>query len=168
MSVDIVQLFHGDDLTEIKSLLVEFKDFLINDQGVPVENWQGFQQEIDSLPGKYSNRSKGLMFVARLNSKAVGSVFLRQLPFIDGVIPQESGEVKRLYVIPEARGLGISKKLMETLHSVSKAEGYKHLFLDTLERLNQAVNLYKSIGYKPAPAYCENPMHDVVYLMFDL
>ena len=71
--------------------------------------FQDFTTELSSLPGKYSPSSNGALFLARLAStgQAVGCVGLRAMSQPDIC------EIKRLYVDPAGRGLGIGRKLVE-------------------------------------------------------
>jgi len=63
------------------------------------------------------------------------------------------GEVKRMYVVPEARGLGLGRKLLEELESHASALGYGSLVLETGDRQPEAVGLYVSSGFERIPCY---------------
>ena len=77
------------------------------------------------------------------------------------------GEVKRLFVVPNARRRGIGRKLAMLIKDIaSKQLGYKALYLDTLERLPAAIKLYESLGFARCEAYCYNPEHDAVYMSY--
>ena len=65
----------------------------------------------------------------------------------------ECAEVKRVFLKPEYRGRGISKKLMAQLENVAKAKGYRYLILESGEPLVAAMALYKNIGYVTIPNY---------------
>jgi len=58
------------------------------------------------------------------------------------------GEVKRLFVMPEYRGRGISKILLQTLEQCAQEKGDAALFLDTRITLEPAVSLYRSFGFE--------------------
>ena len=57
------------------------------------------------------------------------------------------GEVKRLYIVNEHRGKGISKKLLKTVECYAKEDGCNTLFLDTRITLEPAVSIYRSFGF---------------------
>jgi len=78
-------------------------------------------------------------FVARKDGEAMGCVAL--------VNEAAYGEVKRLYVADNARGLGLAKILMKHLETQARAQGLKSVKLETGEKLAAAVTLYKSLGY---------------------
>ncbi|WP_210495572.1 GNAT family N-acetyltransferase [Patulibacter sp. SYSU D01012] len=91
----------------------------------------------------------GRWVVVRLDGRAVACGGLR--PFADGIV-----EVKRVYVAPEARGRGLSRRLMEHLHEQARAAGYRTLRLDTGDRQAEAQALYRSLGYREIPDYNGN------------
>jgi putative acetyltransferase len=86
----------------------------------------------------------GSIFMAYLNDQAVGCVAL--IPIGGGVY-----ELSKMAVSPEFRGLGIGRKLL--LHTVAQARriGAKSLFLGSNARLEDAVHLYESIGFRHVP-----------------
>ncbi len=57
------------------------------------------------------------------------------------------GEVKRLYIVNEHRGRGLSKKLLKTVECYAKEQGCNTLFLDTRITLEPAVSVYRSFGF---------------------
>jgi GNAT superfamily N-acetyltransferase len=62
-------------------------------------------------------------------------------------------EVKRVVVLPDARGHGLARKLMAYLEDFATATGARRLILQTGDRQPDAVALYQSIGYRPIPIY---------------
>jgi GNAT superfamily N-acetyltransferase len=77
---------------------------------------------------------------------AVGHAGLR-------VLPDGSGEVRKVVVIDEARGLGISKLLMAEIEAIAHEEGMRRLLLQTGNLQHQAVSLYERLGYISIPIY---------------
>lgn len=75
------------------------------------------------------------------------------------------GELKRLYVNEQWRGWGIGSVLAKhAIRASCHQLGYNKLYLDSLERLPAAVNLYKGLGFRPCEAYIYNPMPDAVFM----
>ena len=66
-------------------------------------------------------------------------------------------EIKRMYVIPEARGRGVARKLLVALENAARALGYERVRLDTGPRQPHAEALYRSAGYADIPDYNGNP-----------
>jgi len=63
------------------------------------------------------------------------------------------GEVKRMYVVPEARGRGLGRRLLEELEGEARRLGYASVVLETGDRQQEAVGLYESTGYERIPCY---------------
>jgi len=80
------------------------------------------------------------------NGTAVGCGALRALG--DGV-----AELKRMYVVPEWRGRGVSKALLAGLESAARARGWTTLRLETGPRQPEAIGLYTGAGYRPIGAF---------------
>jgi len=122
-----------------------------------------FEQELTNLPGKYAPPS-GTLLLAKDGQKALGCGALRNL----GSIQDRTCEMKRLYVCPEGRGLGIGKKIARRLIQESVRFGYSTMVLDTLNRLDAAIHLYESLGFVRTEPYYDNPLPGVVYWKLDL
>ncbi|MER5767526.1 GNAT family N-acetyltransferase [Streptomyces sp. NPDC001985] len=60
-------------------------------------------------------------------------------------------ELKRMYVIPEARGLGLARRLLTTLEQNARTAGRTRMVLETGDQQPEAIALYTSTGYVPAP-----------------
>ena len=138
------------DIEDVRALFLEYAGWLGEDLC-----FQGFEAELAGLPGDYAGE-RGALFIARAGLEAAGCIALR--PF-----DATTGEIKRLYVRPAFRGTGLGKKLaLRTLDAARKA-GYRRLVLDTLDRMESAVKLYGSLGFRPIPAYYVNPMKGALY-----
>lgn len=62
-------------------------------------------------------------------------------------------ELKRMYVEPEARGLGIARSMITHLESVARQQGYNEMWLETGTEQPEAMSLYESCGYRPIDPY---------------
>jgi DNA-binding MarR family transcriptional regulator/predicted GNAT family acetyltransferase len=148
------------DIAAARTLMKEYAEFLGEDL-----SFQGFAQELASLPGKYTPPS-GALFVARVpagtgGTKPAGCVALRKLS--PGIC-----EMKRMFVRPEYRGMGIGRLLAERIVTEARTLGYRLMRLDTLDRLQSAVGLYRSMGFEQIPPYCKNPLPGVMFWEKDL
>jgi GNAT superfamily N-acetyltransferase len=91
----------------------------------------------------------GVFLVAWLDDAPVGCGALRPGPTSDDGI----AEVKRMYVVPAARGQGISRRLLAALEAEAFGFGYRRLILETGIRQQEAMALYESSGYRRIPNY---------------
>ncbi|MGQ7945347.1 GNAT family N-acetyltransferase [Flavobacterium sp. WC2509] len=65
----------------------------------------------------------------------------------------ESVELKRMFVLPEARGLGLAQLVIKELEAEAKSQGFKVLILETLYKQIEAINLYQKAGFKIVDNY---------------
>ncbi|MBP3984266.1 GNAT family N-acetyltransferase [Pseudoxanthomonas helianthi] len=155
MSDDIVTLRDArfpQDRDCVEALFREYADSLDVDLG-----FQGFEQEVATLPGAYQAPG-GALFLAFRGDDALGCVALRALDAPD------VAELKRLYVRPAGRGLALGRRLSETAIARATELGYAHLRLDTLPSMQAAQALYAALGFREIAPYRFNPVDGVRYL----
>jgi len=92
----------------------------------------------------------GCFLIARLDGKAVGCGGLK-------IIEPGSGEIKRMWVDREARGLGIARRLLEALEAEAMRMGFGRVRLDTNRVLGEAQAMYRKAGYREIGRYNDNP-----------
>lgn len=148
--MNIVSADSPAQLSEIKTIFREYEQFLNVDLC-----FQGFEEELANLPGKYAS-PHGALFLAVDEKQVAGCVAVRALE-------EEICEMKRLYIRPEYRGTGLGRKLAETVIAEAGKLGYKCMRLDTLESLTEAMGLYRSLGFRQTDSYYHNPMQNVIY-----
>lgn len=106
----------------------------------PEEGATHFELDLDEVrPGR------GAFVVAWEGARALGCGAVRRLlePGLD-----DAGEIKRMYVIPEARGRRIGASILDRLESEARALGLRRLLLETGERQVEAVALYQRTGFR--------------------
>ncbi len=118
--------------------------------------FQDFGQELAGLPGEYSPPD-GCILLALDGEDVVGCVALRKLE-------NSICEMKRLYVRPEFRGLGIGRELSLKIIEVARSKGYQKMRLDTLPSMKRAVTIYKNLGFETIPPYRFNPIKGALFL----
>ncbi|MCW2667258.1 MAG: hypothetical protein JWN57_2220 [Frankiales bacterium] len=89
----------------------------------------------------------GTLLVALLDDEPVGCGAVRPAPF------PATGEVKRMYVAPQARGRRVAERLLRDLEGAAAGLGYRRLILETGQRQPEALRLYARCGYLPVEAY---------------
>ena len=90
---------------------------------------------------------RGAFLVARLDGEPVGCGAVKPGP-ADG-----TGEVKRMYVVPSARGRRIAEQVLQHLERAARELGYRHLVLETGTAQPEALRLYERLGWAPVPAF---------------
>ena len=92
----------------------------------------------------------GAFLVGREDGQAVAGGALKRME--PGV-----AEIKRMYVVPDARRRGHARRLLEALEDAARELGYERVRLDTGARQPHARALYESAGFQPIPDYNDNP-----------
>ena len=95
----------------------------------------------------------GLFVIARLDGDAVGCGGLKHLD-------KATGEIKRVWVAPSARGLGVARRMLRTLEATAREKRLKTLRLDTNRALTEAHSLYRSEGYNEIARFNDNAYAD--------
>ncbi|MGA1576103.1 MAG: GNAT family N-acetyltransferase, partial [Burkholderiaceae bacterium] len=91
-------------------------------------SFQGFTEELATLPGDYAHPGGGL-FLAWVDEQAAGCCAFRPLP--DAGYPNAC-EMKRLYVAPAFRRFGLGRMLVDHTLAMARSVNYSHMLLDTL------------------------------------
>ncbi len=103
-------------------------------------------------PGEFAAPG-GTFLVGLLDGEAVATGGWRR-------IDARTVEIKRMYVVPGARGLGLARRMLAALESSAVAAGADSVRLNTGAKQPEAVALYESSGYRPTPGfghYAEHP-----------
>ena len=110
----------------------------------------GFELHADHAPAAEEFAPPaGCMLVVRLFGEPVGCGGIRTLE--PGV-----GEIKRMWISPEVRGMGVGRRLLGVLEEVARARKLRTVRLDTHGSLAEALGLYRAAGYREIPRYNDN------------
>lgn len=151
----IIQAETPDHMTAARELFVEYENWL----GVSL-CFQGFEEELAGLPGKYAPPEGRLLF-AYSDGELAGCVAFRP-------IDEKTCEIKRLYVRDKFRGLGIGRKLLERLIAEAKISGYEKMRLDSwIPRMQTAIAMYRKFGFYEIEPYNENP-YEMIFMEIKL
>lgn len=133
----------ADEVAAVARLFRAYADSL------PVDlAYQDFATELAGLPGKYEAPTGALLIACHAAGDPLGCVALRPM--------RASGrcEMKRLYVAPAGRGLGLGRALVEAICAEARRLGYGEICLDTLPSMTEAIALYGRSGFvRIAPYY---------------
>lgn len=143
------------DIEQVRQLFIEYQSAL----GVDL-CFQGFNEELAALPGRYS-RPSGRLLVAVDGPRVLGVVALRS-------VSEADCEMKRLYVRPAGRGLGLGRLLTTTLIDEARLAGYQRMLLDTLPAMAEAQALYRAMGFIEIQPYYNNPVNGTLYMALRL
>jgi len=118
-------------------------------------SFQSFEKELVELKKMYAS-PKGMITLCRANGQYVACVAVR---------PNEVGiaEIKRMFVRPDFRGMGVGQSLLDCSLRFCSEAGYKKARLDTLNTMKPAMRLYEKNGFVTIPAYYNNPFAEAVY-----
>ncbi len=140
-----------EDLALARELFLEYQ------RAVGVDLcFQGFQEEVAGLPGAYAS-PRGRLLLARVDGGLAGCGALRPLG-------GDAAEMKRMWVRPAFRGLGLGRAVAEALLRAARAEGYARVRLDTLPAMAEAQALYRSLGFVLVPPYNDNPYPGAIHM----
>src|SRR5580693_9350307 len=92
----------------------------------------------------------GLFVIARLDGDAIGCGGFKR-------VDKTTGEIKRVWTAPSARGLGVARRMLRALEAAAREAGVKTLRLDTNRALTEAHALYRSEGYREIARFNDNP-----------
>ncbi len=149
----------SEELAQVRRIFVAYAQSLSVDL-----DFQNFDTELDDLPGDYA-APRGALLLAWVNGQVAGCCALRPL---DNVDYANAAEMKRLFVYPAFRRLGLGRMLAEAILDAARLADYSCVLLDTLNEMETARALYEDLGFGEVPPYYHNPFAGAHYLKVDL
>ena len=140
------------DLEDIARLFKAYAAYI----GVDL-SYQDFASELATLPGKYAPPKGQLLIARNAQGDAIGCVALRPLQ-------ERICEMKRLFVSPEGRGLGLGRALAHAVVDEAKRLGYAEIRLDTLPSMRAAIGLYEALGFVATDAYYAGALPGTIFM----
>jgi ribosomal protein S18 acetylase RimI-like enzyme len=149
----IVPVRTPSDLADVIALFTAYASSLSIDLA-----YQDFADEMAAMPGKYAPPKGELLLARGADGQPLGCVGLRPLD------APGCCEMKRLYVAPEGRGLGVGRALAEEIISAAKRIGYREMRLDTLPEMDKAIAIYRTLGFVSIAPYYDTPIAGTLFL----
>jgi putative acetyltransferase len=150
--IDLIPATLPEHIEQVRALFLEYRQSL----GFSL-CFQSFDEELKNLPGAYAPPS-GRLLLARSGGHAAGCIALRKLDA--GIC-----EMKRLYVRPDFRGLGLGRMLVERLIAEARAIGYERMRLDTVaSAMQDAIALYRRTGFQEIAPYSNIPIEGALWM----
>ena len=143
------------DLTPLVKLFRDYQAFNAA-LGIPLD-FQGFEDEVASLPGRYASSCGGELYLALCDDQPVGCTAYYRFD-------ATTVELKRLFVSPSATGQGVGRLLMEAAIEDAGKAGYSRMILDSVGRLTAARKLYERLGFEEIQSYNDNPFEDAYFM----
>ncbi|WP_210396269.1 GNAT family N-acetyltransferase [Motiliproteus sediminis] len=110
--------------------------------------------EVAAMHRHYGRDDHSAYFIALLDGRVVGG---------GGIAPLDSSaslcELKKLFLLPEARGRGIGRALSERCLAFAREAGFRRCYLDTLASMTTAIALYRQLGFQPLDAPLGESIH---------
>ncbi len=99
--------------------------------------------EVDDMHGSYLD-DRSCYYVIVLGKEVVGCGGIASLTGGD----KFTCELRKMFLLPETRGLGLGRRLLLLLMEESRKRGYRKCYLETLDRMSQANHLYRESGFE--------------------
>ncbi len=143
-----------EELSQVRALLLEYAASLNFSLC-----FQDFQQELDTLPGKYAPPDGLLLLAVEKPREPAGCVAVRPLG-------NDECEMKRLYVRPAFRGAGVGRQLVQAALEWALPRHYRAMKLDTVRgTMSAAIGLYRSLGFVECAPYYESPIKGSLFFV---
>jgi len=125
--------------------MVEKLDALMNELYPPESTHLTPPEELSAGTNRF--------FAAKVDGKLMGCGAIR-------VVGRDYAEIKRIFVDPSARGLGLAKAILDRLESESRVLGLLEMKLETGISQPEAIGLFERCGYTQCPAFGDYPKND--------
>ena len=153
--IRIVLAAFSEEIEAIRDLFLEYAGTLSCDPCL-----QRIEQDVARLPGEYAPPD-GRLLLALDDGAPAGCVALRK-------IGPGTFEMRRMYVRPAVRRQGIARGLADKCIEEARKEGGRSLRLYTLPSMQEAIRLYRSLGFKEIAAYGEHVIGEAIYMELGL
>ena len=151
----VIEYADTADLADVRAMMQEYAAWIGSDL-----SFQGFARELEHLPGEYAPPD-GVLLVARQAGGITGMVAMRRRD-------ARRSEMKRLFVRPAGRGIGLGHALATRVIQEARARGYQEMVLDTLPIMGRAQEMYVALGFRDIDPYYPSPIAGTRYMSLTL
>lgn len=110
--------------------------------------------EVLAMSQYYNDEDKSCYFVVTINNKVIGGGGIAAFNDSNAIC-----ELRKLFLLPECRGLGIGKALTKQCLDFAKSKGFKQCYLDTLASMSSAIKLYEHLDFKHLTQPIQGTIH---------
>lgn len=139
---------------EDNSVVAKIIRSVMKEYGVTGEKTSFWDAEIDTMYDSYQD-AQSTFFVLEKDKTVIGCGGIGPLADSDG----KTCELRKMYFLPEARGKGLGKKMLNLCLEEAKKLGYQRCYLETSGSMQEAQHLYKKTGFKKLDAPQGNTGH---------
>lgn len=125
-------------------------------------DFQDVAAEVADPAGTYGPPAGAALLVVAGDGDVAGVAGIRPLAAAG------DAELKRMYLAPAVRGVGLGRVLARAAVDEAARLGHRRLLLDSRASLRAACALYRSLGFTDVAPYCDNPFDDAVFLGLEL
>lgn len=160
----MLTIYHAKTEEDVELVRGLLKEYLASwsGYGAPanMKERELFARQLADLPGRFGP-PEGFLLLGKYNEDAAGCIALSKLS-------ESVCEMKRLYVRTQFRGLRIGRQLADAIIEQAQGLGYESMRIHTIPAMEEAVGLYKSLGFMDIEPYEYSPREDAVFLELKL
>ena len=128
-------------VTTVVKTTSENPDFISLIRTFDIFLWERYPELKNDYWGNNLIEFNSNVFIIYLNEKVVACGCFKKYN-------SNTVELKRMFVSPEARGLGLAQQIIKELEGEARTQGFKTMILETLYRQVEAINLYQKVGFE--------------------
>lgn len=149
MAIEIAGIKSDDD-----AAIAEIIQKIGAEFGAVGEGFGPSDAEVLNMSKNYLSSDSAVYLVAKIDNKIVGGCGIASFDQQKKIC-----ELRKLFLLPEARGFGVGRKLIEQCLDYAKSEGYNECYLDTLSAMKGAIALYEKFQFEHLPEPIAGTIH---------
>lgn len=128
---------------------------VMTEYGAVGEGFSIMDPEVDAMFDAYNNPRSCFLVLENADGHLLGCA---------GIAPLQGGdpdtcELKKMYFLPEARGRGMGRRIVEQLESEARSRGFRYMYIETIASMQEANRLYQRLQFEPLPGPMGNTGH---------